>query len=562
MSREAQKTLFYQIEIGDSTGQKLVPLPYQIHRLIDKIEIKELLIEGGCTGGQFTITFNEGSREPFGTNSNDDTSEAYPLNNSGSGHLTNKVGMLADLNYVSEAGTSGLTALLPSPNGIINDVTSAIADTTEISEISSSNSPKLITLDDKVTSKKPIKYLFQQRNQIKITWGYVEDKENRRSVRGLIAGVDFDYPENDNPKVTITSVETSMIFDQVSSIFGKNFSTKKVKGVTNTGKVTFAYEDIDLKTIIENFSSDAGIANPMVSAEYSEIKLDKHAIRIIPAGMSPQQFFSELAKKYDAYFKVFIDPATGKDTIAFLSKREFCSKLIMDNKALLTYKSPGSLVKSVKVKAEYNAMTGSANGGVDDAGKATTVGSNSSIAVAITDAPADLADANPTGNNAVQAAKGSLKALNTKFAIGTHQYNPEINDISAVSRQTYAKANCQLSNIIMISLSTTGFAKFRPGPWFVGGVGQRYSGTYYFREVMHIIEPGTGYTCRLEGSNQSDYGGVGKSSDGVAKTQTGNPQLSVGLAIPESPAALLNAATSTATSGTASDQYNKSQEAL
>jgi hypothetical protein len=567
MSREFQKTPFYKVEIGDSSGQNLIPLPYQIHRLIEKIEIKELFIEGGCTGGQFTITFNEGSREPFPTNSDADTSAVYPLNASGSGHLSNKVGMLADINYTQEGGGANLTSILPSASGIINNVGSVLSSPGAVAnlagsvlEAASGTSPKLITLDDKTTSTQPIKYLFQQRNQIKITWGYVEDLENRRSVRGLIAGVDYDYPENDNPKVIITSVETSMIFDQVSSIFGKNFSNKVPKGATNTGKITVAYEDLDLKAVIEKFCSDANMAEPMVSDEYAEIKLDKHAIRTIPAGMSPQQFFSEMAKKYDAYFKVFVDPATGKDTMVFLSKKEFLSTLILDDKKLLTYKAPGSFVKSVKLKAEYNAMTGNAQGGVGDDGKAVTVASNSSVAVGIVDAQADLVDANPTGNNPVQAAKGGVKALNSPFAVGNHGYNPEINDVNTVSRQVYAKANCQLSNIIMVSLSTIGFAKFRPGPWFVGGLGQRYSGTYYFREVMHTLDA-TGYTCKLEGSNQSDYGGVGKPSDGVAKTQAGTPEVSVGLTQPTSPSALLDAAASAATGGTASDKYNKSQEA-
>ncbi len=48
----------------------------------------------------------------------------------------------------------------------------------------------------------------------------------------------------------------------------------------------------------------------------------------------------------------------------------------------------------------------------------------------------------------------------------------------------------------------------------------------------------------------------------MAKTQAGNPQVSVGISIPESPSALFDAAKSSATGGTASDKYNKSQETL
>lgn len=547
MTRELQKTPFYKIEIGDSSGQNMIPLPYQISRLVDKVEIKELFIEGGCTGGQFTIHFNEGSREPFNIDSEEDTSTAYPLDNDSTGQLTNNPGFLADLNYTLDGGTANITAILPSASGTINDV---VASGTESSK--SINNTNLTILDDKVTSKKGIKFLFQQRNQIKITWGYLEDLENRRAVRGHIAGIDFDYPDADNPKMVLTSVETGMIFDQVSSIFGTNFSVKKSKGITSKGKVIVDYENIDLKTLIEDFSSNAGMADPLVSAEFADIKLDKNAINIMPAGMSPQQYFTELAKKYDAYFKAYLDPNSGKDTIAFLSKKEFSGQLIINNKSLLSYKTPGSLLKSAKIKAEYNAMTGNAQSGIKDNGEPSTIASNSSVSIAITDAQADLADANPTGNNSVQAAKGTVQATNTPFAVGNHGYTPEINDASTVSRQVYSRAQCQLGNIIMVSLNTIGFAKFRPGPWFVGGLGKRYSGTYYFREVAHTLDA-TGYVCRMEGSNQSDYGGTGKSADGVEKTQI-SEQVST---------ALVQVSANTGTSNnqeTASSTYNNNQD--
>jgi len=56
------KTPFYEVEIGDSTGQRLVKLPHHVARLIQKVEILETF-----TPGQFstiTITMIEGSREP------------------------------------------------------------------------------------------------------------------------------------------------------------------------------------------------------------------------------------------------------------------------------------------------------------------------------------------------------------------------------------------------------------------------------------------------------------------------------------------------------------------
>lgn len=565
MTREAQKTPFYQVEVGDSTGKKLIALPYQIHRLIDKIEIKELLIEGGCIGGQFNITFNEGSREPYSTSKPVNTSVSYPINTSGAGGLTNRPGMLSDLRYIKDGGEVTFSAISPTETGIILDDLPSAAElgsavASSILETASGKSPKLVVIDDKTTSKKALKYLFQQNNQIKITWGYVEDLQNRRSVRGYISAIDFDYPENDNPKVVVTCVETGMRFDQVSGIFGTSFFDKSTVGATLEGDPVVNFEDLSVKEIIETFSEDAGMADPIVSDEFDAIKLDKYGVQRIPAGMSPQQFFAELAKKYDAYYKVAIDPSTGADTIIFLSKREFNSKLVMDNKQILSYKTPGSFVKSVKLRAEFNALPGNAQVGVTAAGEVTGVASKSNVQVGIVDAQADVQDIDPAGNNAIQAAKGSAKALNTKFTVGSVQYNPEVNDVAAVTRQVSSKANCQLSNIIMVSLVTIGFCKFRPGAWYVGGVGQRYSGVYYFREISHTIDANGGYVCRLEGSNQSDYGGTGKSADGFSKTQAGNEQVSTGLFKVESPQALLNSSVSNATGGTASDKYNKMQE--
>jgi hypothetical protein len=411
---------------------------------------------------------------------------------------------------------------------------------------------------DKVPDNKGITFLFQQQNQIRITWGYIEDKKSNRSVRGYISAVEFDYPENDMPKVIVTCLEGGLHFDRVSGIFGASFFNKKPSGVTAYGKPIINFQNLTVEEIIIRFSKDAQLATPIVSEEFKDIKLDKHSIQILPSGMSPHQFFAELAKKYDAYYKVMLNPSTGKDTIIFLSKSEFNSKLVMDDQVILSYKTPGTLVKSVKLRGEFTAMPGSAKVGVDDSGQAIGVGTKDPVSVGFVDARADLIDTDPTGNNPIASAKGAKKALGQRALVGTVDNSPEMNDVKQVERQAAAKAQCQIGNIVTIDLTTIGYSKLRPGAWYVGGLGKRYSGAYYFREVTHTIDANGGYTCTMSGSNSSDFGGIGKSTDGYTKTQAPKQDVTVGLADTFIPKKIPSASNST--KETAVETYHKIQE--
>lgn len=558
MTHDARKTPFFQISVADSKGSKFVPIPYQVHRLIEKIEIKEMFGTGWCVPGQFTIYLLEGSREPYPMNKQVNTSVSYPLDSKGSGTLTNNVGMLADLRYTDNGGGESITSLAKTATGMIldnlqdaadlgNEVAGALLEDNPL-EAASKDSPKLITTDKKTPPVKPVKYIFQQRNQIKIVWGYVEDLQNRRSVIGYINGIDLEYPENDHPKVKIVAADPSMHFDQVSGIFGASFFNSSTNGVTVFGDPIVSFENMTIKEVIEKFSDDAGMAEPIVSDEFDDIELDKYAFNVVPAGMSPNQFFGELSKKYDAYYKVQVDPSTGEDTIVFLSKREYNAKLISNDKTLLTYKNPGSIIKSVQLKAEYTNLNGHAKGFVTEKGELTAVAGKTPVQVGIVEAGSQYTDSDPTGNNPVTSAKGTSSAFNSPFSVGTHEYTPEGNSVKTVTRQTDAKNNCHLEDTVTINLTTIGYPKLRPGPWYIGGLGQRYSAVYYFKEVTHTIEAAGGYVCTLMGGNNSDLSGTGKSADGVAQTQKIQEQADVGMFNVKNPG------------GSATDKFNSNQE--
>lgn len=553
MTIEARKTPFYKIAISDSKGQKFVELPYQLQRLVEKVEIKEMFGTGWCTPGQFTISFMEGSREPYPNSNEINTSQSYPIDSTGAGSLTNTTGMLADLRYVNSGGEETITSIPVGVTGIIldnlgsGDLEEALGS---VLEKASGISPQLITLDGKITSNQPVKYLFQQRNKIKITWGYLEDNATRRTVIGSIAGIEIEYPDADQVKLKVISVDTALHFDQVSGIFGARFFTSAVSGTSKTGKPLVTFKNLSVKKLIEKFSKDAGMGTPMVSDEFDDVSLDKYAFNVIPAGFSPNQYFGELAKKYDAYYRVYVDPTTGQDTIVFLAKGEYNSKPLSDDKNMFTYRAPGSIIKTVQLKAEYGALAGSAAGGVNEAGKQVAIATKAPVTIGMVDADSQYTDSDPTGNNPVTAAKGAVTSLNTPFAVGTHHYTPEANDVKTVSRQAEAKSECQIEKTIIINLSTIGYAPLRPGPWYIGGLGSRFTGTYYLNEVTHTLDAG-GYVCSAMGGNHSDYGNTGKNANNTKQTQKVEQAINVGLVKVDS----------TATGGTASDTYNSKQKA-
>jgi hypothetical protein len=524
MSYQQYKTPFFKIEIGSSTAKKkedFTEIPYQVARLVEKVDIKEFFNQG-CTAGQFSITFNEGSREPFPVDSAVDTSSAYPLNSNGSGALTNRPGMLADLQMNTQGGNINLTSIFPSESGVILDDLPASTDEliTLADELglASANSPELIIEDKKKAENKAVKFLFQQRNKVKVTWGYVEDLQSRRTIIGAIGMVQFDYPDGDNPKVIVTCPDLGAFFDQISGIFGASFYNKIPAGVTPFGDLTYNIQDASLTDFIKQFSDSANMGEPIVSEAFDNILLDKHAIKNIPAGMSANQYFQELAKKYNAFYKATFSPTTGEERIVFLDKAEYNKSLFLEGENLMKYKTPGSIIKSVSLKAEFNVSNGNAQTGVTDAGKAVGVATNSSVQVGIVGSEAQLLDTDPTAGNPIGAAKGAANALKTAIPIGTSNYHPGANNKETMKLQAASRADCQAGNAVMVNLTTLGHAKLRPGPIKIGGLGQRFSGTYYFWEVHHNIEVGTGYTCTLAGSSNSDYGGNGKAPESQKKT--------------------------------------------
>src|SRR6266478_6602950 len=184
------KTPFYEIQVSDSTGKRKVELPHHILRLVEKVEVFETFqTSENKEFGTLTVHFIEGSREPANKDVSIGTEGLYsvPLEKDNSdldisGSLTNRTGIITDLRF---SGNSGITFLID------EEKRSGKVDNTAQKNVINQ---KTIRQHNRESSA-PL-FLFQERNQIKVTWGYKEDPQTVRSFIGHIIMVQTDFPES------------------------------------------------------------------------------------------------------------------------------------------------------------------------------------------------------------------------------------------------------------------------------------------------------------------------------------------------------------------------------
>jgi len=496
------KTPFYEISVGDSSGKRMVNLPHHILRLVEKVEIFETF-----EAGQFStisVTFVEGSREPASQDPTLGTSGLYKIANPNgrtdmdiSGSLTNRTGVITDLRF---SGNSGITFLSEDERK-----TGSISDK-KITNVEGNKVSRL----HKNESKNPI-FLFQERNQIRVTWGYKEDPSSIRHVRGYIIMINTTFPENAHPRTVVTCQDTGAFLDQLAPKKGVAFG-KRISTGTNNSLVTF--EDLKTDDLIKKICNDAGMPC-IVSKNLPAEKLDKDKQKIWLAGESFHQFMEKLADAHNAYYKVIPDPKTGTDTLLFIKKQDFESKPVVSDLRLFKYKSPGSILKTVDIKADFGMIGASSQIGVDTEGKEGQATSDGEEQIQLFNPRAEVSntkkrevvmDFDPTSNNPINACVNIKDTLTEGDFTGRAENTPTENEQNNIDSAKIAAE--QNSRAITLEMTTQGYTKLTPGVIEIGGIGLRYSGKYRVLTVNHILD-NKGYNCRATATTYSlAQGGV------------------------------------------------------
>lgn len=493
------KTPFYEISVGDSsatTDKDFVPLPKALMKLVKKVEILETWKSNTCFLNTITITFIEGSREPFVNDPSVDASSLYGA------AVTNASGMLTDLRFQSSGGLLGLTSLLPDKVGkAVNKVAGLVGLAQEV--ISFGESPKTY---GNQKPPGPVKYLFQERNKVKVTWGYVERKDLTRTVIGDITYVRSDFPEKDMPTTTITCHDTSYAFDQLSIGVGKIFGNYIPLGFSEQGIPLFDLLGLKVGEIIEKVCTDIGVKCNISKSFLNESPAKGTGIVIYPTE-SVDQFFKRLASMTNSYYSVTQDTKTGQDIVHLIRKKEVDSLIINSDLELLRYKGRGSILKSVNIIADFGGITGNSTQQINKKGEIWSANGKDTEDIVMYEG-GQLIDTDPTSHNPSKSAKAIQEKLaKTSIPVGTTEVAPASQDRASIQEASQTKAGCQ-SEQIAIQFYSLGYPNLIPGTHHFSGVGERYTGEYHIMTITHTIDD-HGYSCRGTGTSNTIFGQSG-----------------------------------------------------
>lgn len=504
------RTPFRKIEVGDSSGNNMQELPPDLYKLVEKIEIIETLSSGTCLyNHQIAITFIEGSREPLQTDS-DNENAFYKTSDTSS--LNNRVGLIPDLifqpngsiGFLKEVG-SLIAQQLPSINSLqsLSNFTPSLEDINIISG----------------TANATTNFVFKEGNFIKVTFGYIEDPDNQRAIMSPIKLLETEFPDNDQPRTTITCIGLENSIDKISTPIGKSFSIPIPTGISETGQPLFNYQDQSIGQII---SSVLPGIKTIISNKFLAPLLDKHSIKVWAAGESFYQFMQKQASRMNAYTGVVIDAGTHEEVFFFISKEDYNNSLIITDPNFFNFKQPGSILKNVHIRADFGNMSGVMGGGVNDNGKPVYQGYNKLVATPIAQGEAvmDLSENNKISQIVSSNTRGGQ-------AVGKVFSSPEANTPGALSDRAASYNNCGYSKIIGLEFTCLGYPLLFPGPIKIGNIGTRYSGVYNVLSVTHTLDA-SGYVCKGSATSMSLVGG-GVTSDGTTVQQPSPAKVNVGI---------------------------------
>ena len=494
------KTPFYNIYVSDSSGSNFIKLPPSLLKLVEKVEILETFQSESCMHGKVAITFAEGSREPFAANIDADTSGVYGA----SVKTTNKIGMLADLRFESNGGVIGLTAQSAALIGKALSTASNLAGSVE--GFLSFDAPPETFGNKKPPS--PVRYLFQENNMIKVEWGYLEDSKLTRTVVAPVVAVQYDFPDKDMPKLTINCLSTSYALDQLSIGVGKIFGVKIPVGISENGVPILDVLGLTVGQIVQEVCTKIGMDCLISDSFLNESPAEGTGLVMNP-DESIHQFFVKLAKTTHSYYKVDINPKTGKETVFLISKNELDSTLISSDATMLKYRGYNSILKSVNILADFGTPTGNRVTQIDKKGNVNSVDSRESVKTVGMFEGAEQLNTDPTSNNPITSAQLAQSSLaKTSIPVGRTEVMPANQDKIGLRESSQASAGCQADRLISMDFTTIGYPQLIPGTHSFSGLGERYTGEYHVIAITHTIDK-DGYTCRGNAQSHSIFGNSG-----------------------------------------------------
>ena len=484
-------TPYFEIEVGDPNGKRMVKLPHHILRLVQKVEISESMEEGYLSG--IVLTILEGSREPASTDPMLSTDGLYKLDMDIAGSLTNRSGIITDLRFSGNNGITFITATEEKNKAVSNTIQKNIKG-------------KNVTRKHVAEKKEPL-FLFEANNRVKVTWGYKEAPNLTRSIICRVAVLKSDFSESDMVKTTIVCQPTKEMMDKISPTKGTPFGTSEK---TKNGYLV-NIKDVGTEKVLRSLANKMGV-KAIFSDNLPISTIDNNHQKIWLPGKSFKQYMDELARTHNCIWDFIPNPNTGQDTLIFIKRQDYESKTILTDPNLLRYKYPGSILKSVTINADFYAAGGYGQLGTDQNGD-----SKSEIT---TDGEVQLQLYQAKNNGSSKKEQlidldgkkvDSFKSLAENVLGDEYTGRAEYNPTTTSGENKRESANISAtdnSRIVQLSFKTIGYTKLIPGVVEIGGIGVRYSGKYRVLNVKHSIDS-NGYITECTATTYAlPYGGV------------------------------------------------------
>jgi hypothetical protein len=495
------KTPFYDIEVRDPTGKRKVRLPPHILRLVHRIKVVEALNKD--QPNTIILDIIEGSREPALSDARAGTSGLYTLNDSIGGSITNRTGAITDLRFSGNAGLTFFNAEEQRLGRIDNrpqvNINGQIVDRSHAKE-----------------NPKPI-FLFQENNLISITFGYLEDKKSQRTVTGKIVTFATDYPDLGPIKSTITATSAEVFLDQIVPKQGLTLG-KKTK--TGTNNKLSGDEDLTLEDLIVDFADRAQISSSdrVISKEFACTTLEKHKTKQIMGDQSVKNWLDTLSNDHYFYWRM-IPKTDGGSKLLVLSKKDLEAEPILRDDKLFTYKGKGSIIKTIKIKADFAGLTSDTKVGLTEKGKAKSSseanGTKEEVLFARSGGSSKL---DSIINNDPTLHYKTCKNINENF-LGQETYSSSAEYLPNKTDKTYDEDRAAVdaadkNRLVSLEMTTLGHTGIIPGVIQINGLGIRYSGKYRIMSVEHTIDASGYFTKCTAISFATSLGGI-KPVEGV-----------------------------------------------
>lgn len=493
------KTPYFKIQVQSPDGKKGIDLPHHIMRLIKSVKIIETINQdkrGKSDFNSVELVFVEGSREPASANSSKSNNGLYPMNSgkSSSMSLTNKVGTITDLRF------SGFSAIKTADPQEVKDGTARSNTVTTVQGCKKSKTHK----EEKAVDKTP-KFLIAAYNIVKLTWGYVEDPDSKRTIKFRIKALTTKFTDSQG---TITTV---IGFDGGDDAEGLTPpKAPKLPEPENGGVI----EDLDVQEYLINLCNRIGLR--LISSNNLIIPIMKKDYRKSwAAGESLDDFIAKLAKRHGCVYKFVLDPRDkSKDVLYFVNEEDFFAKSLkrqeIKGRDVFIYKSPGSIIKSIDAQLAFNNLTDIKRTAINDQGKECSDSTQKQDEQMMKPNKEAKEIINKKRNVPwVRTALDDLFDFDIPERVDYVNYDPDDAPENQNKKNQVDKSSLA-DDFASLNFTTIGFTRLSPGLIKFSNLGERYNGYYKVKTVEHVIDS-SGYTCK--GFATSALGEDGEETD-------------------------------------------------